>query len=146
VSTSLVRRALGDLTGCAMLAILLALIVYGVPGLGTLAQRGNVFLPSYLGLVVGGYVCWLKMEKKLREPRWLLQAVGSVCVGAVFFIPDVLIGVYRNPSLPVLAAAASTGMMFGVTLLACPGYALIAFSGWARSLVIGDGSRIRQLS
>lgn len=135
------RRITGDAVGCAALALLLALLMYVLPDHAAPYQSLNVFFGVYVVLTVGGYICWSQMDKRMARPRWLLQAVTSVGIGVVFFFIDTLVGSLQGhhwqPSSP-FSAAAATGIMFGITLLICPGYTFIAFSGWARSLVQSD--------
>ena len=135
----IIRRVLGDVTGGGVLAVLVALVQV-VPDTVTMLQFKNGFLLDYVPLVIAGYFAWLKMEK-LGSPRWLLQALASVGVGAVFFAMDVAFGMSENPSQPIFSAATSTGLMFGITLLVCPGYTFIALAGWTRSLVIHLGAK-----
>jgi len=120
-----------------------------IPGGGTLTQRVHervyVFIPIYLALVVAGYGAWVQLGRE-REPRWLLQALVSIGVGAVWFFVDVLLGLSEDSSLSLFAAAKSTGYMFGAALIVFPGYTLIALSGWVRGLVIGNDSKTRYLA
>jgi hypothetical protein len=135
-TTGLVRRVLGDTVGLAALAVLVALLTHILPGGGTPYQLWNTFLVFFGVLAIPGYVCWVQIEKKEQQPRWLWQASISVGAGAVSFILDTLVGFLWHPSLPILHAATSTGIMFGLTTIICPGYTLIALSGWARSVVL----------
>jgi hypothetical protein len=139
-TTGLVRRVLGDVVGLAALATLIALLTYILPGGGTPYQLRNTFLVFCGVLAIPGYVCWIQAEKKEQRPRWLWQALISVGVGAASFILDTLVGLALHPSLPILHTATSTGIMFGITALICPGYTLIALSGWVRGLILHHAS------
>lgn len=132
------RRILADGVGFCTLAALVALFVCAMPGSNAFAVKVNDFLLGYIPLMVGGYIGWTQMHKKMPEPRWLLQAVTSIGVGAISFLVDTFVGSLQGHPWQLsspFSAAASTGIMFGVTLLICPGYTFIAFSGWTRSLV-----------
>jgi len=138
---SLSRRALADLVGCAALFALVALLVWAISPGERLTQRVYLFIPIYLVLVLGGYIAWFQIERDVREPRWLLQALGSIALGAALFIVCVLYGLYGDSSLSMFAAAQSTGIMIGMTEIVCPGYTFIALSGWVRCLVLRRDSK-----
>jgi len=134
--TGLVRRVLGDVVGFATLVALIALLTYILRGVSTTYQLRNTFLALCGVMAIPGYICWIQMEKKQQPPHWLWQALISVGAGAASFILDTLVGLVLHPSIPILHAATATGIMFGITALICPGYTLIALSGWARSLIV----------
>ncbi len=137
--TAVIRRALGDVIGAATLAALTGLIaafVFKFTG-GTLV---GVFLALYAVLAVPGYLYWVQMEKGQKSPQWLLQSVLSVGVGALSFTIDATAGYLLHASKSILENAASTGIMFGITLLVCPGYTAVTLAGWTRSLVIRIGA------
>jgi hypothetical protein len=137
--STVIRRTLGDLAGAITLAALTAMIAafaYRFVG-GTLT---GVSFAVYAVLVVPGYLYWVGMEKSGRNPQWVLQSVSSVGVGALSLIVDAGVGYLLHGPESVLAAAASTGIMFGFTLLVCPGFTAIALAGWSRSLVMRVGT------
>ena len=136
--TRIVRRLLGDLIGLTILAALVAALIFVLPDAGTTPQRWRLFFMAYVALAVSGYVCWIQMGKRANEPRWLLAVLYSLGAGAVLIIPDILLGLYRDHSLSLLEAAASTGIMFAITLFFCPGFTFIALSGWVRSFVVSS--------
>jgi hypothetical protein len=139
----LTRRALSDAVSFATLAILVALLMSIISSTDTPAQRWNSSLAIYGVLGVSGYLCWLR-DKEQARVRWITEALVSIALGILILLPDILFGHFWNPSLPALEAATKTGMMFGITLCACPGYTLIALSGWVRSLILYHTSpRIR---
>ena len=133
-STGLVRRALSDTVGLATLAVLVAFLAYIVPSGETPDQIRNMFPLVYGVLAIPGYVCWIRIDNLKQQPHWILQALVSVAAGVVSFVLDTLVGFLWHPSLPILHAATSTGIMLGITALICPGYTLIAISGWVRSV------------
>jgi hypothetical protein len=66
--------------------------------------------------------------------------VLSVGVGALSLMIDAMVGYLLHGPKSLFEAAASTGIMFGFTLLVCPGFTAIALAGWGRSLVIRVGA------
>lgn len=134
--TVVIRRILGDLMGSAILAVLVGTILYALPIAATGIQRRNLFLPAYGALLVGGYACWVQVDRRNPNMRWLSGIIYSLYAGLILLVIDILVGLWRDPKLPPLEAALSTEVMFAVTLLFCPGFTCIALAGWARSLII----------
>lgn len=102
----------------------------------TLDQRGNSFLLVYLPLVAAGYFYWYQVEKEKDDPHWIKQMMVSIALGVAFFGLDVLLGKFHDPSLTIIDAATSKGIMFGITMIICPGFTFVAFAGWVRSKIL----------
>jgi hypothetical protein len=140
-SESLIARVLGDISGFATLATFVSLVSFFI----FRSVRGTpmgVFLFIYVLLGLPGYLYWVKTGKGEAQPQWLLQALQSIVVGTASCIVDVVVGYWLHKPKSIMAAAASTNVLFGLTLLVCPGFTAVAFAGWIRSLVI-QGATVR---
>ena len=137
----LLSRILADLAALIVLGVLILLVLIVASG-GSLPHVDYVFaLVVYAVLALSGYYAWVQIENPNEDPKWLLQALGSIALGAVLFVVCVLYGLHEDPSLSLFAAANSTGIMIGATEMVCPGYTCIALAGWVRRVVIGRGSK-----
>jgi hypothetical protein len=90
----------------------------------------------YFALLIAALFSWHRGVAKGRRPRqWLLQALFSFVVGIAWLLVDVAVVYLRHPPSALLMALTSSRLFF-FTLVLCPGYTVIALSGWARSLVV----------
>jgi hypothetical protein len=95
-----------------------------------------IYIVILAPLVAFGLWFWHKVEREEQNPRWLLQIGISVGACATFLFIDTLIGHLFNPSLPLLDALGSTGPAgIGIDIFV-PGWTILAFAGWTRSLVL----------
>lgn len=133
-----------DFVGCGVLAVLIGFVVYVLPescmlpnGIFGYARIGD-FLLVYVPLVVGGYFGWIWADKEEALPRWPMMALGSIGIGLVSFISDVVVGALQiHPAARlqvIFGAAVSTGLWFATTLFICPGLTFVCIAGWVRSL------------
>ena len=90
-----------------------------------------------------------KMTQKISDPGQWAAAVGvSMFLGALSFGCDMLVGIINYPGLSPFRAATKVGSPFGfgLTVLLCPGFTIVAVGGFIRALVLragGDRSSAR---
>lgn len=136
-------RILGDVVGCIVLAFFIASLIFTFPRLGTLTQRLHLFGGIYVALAIAAVFWWHRSRANRRQ--WLAGIQFSVVAGLAWFLIDVAIAYFDNPSVPLLDALISGHSLF-ITLLLCPGYTAMAFSGWIRSFVLCDTAPISRTS
>jgi hypothetical protein len=141
--SSMFNRMLGDVVGCVVLAFFIASLIFSFPRLGTLSQRLHLFSGIYVALAIAAVFWWHRSGANRRQ--WLAGIQFSVVAGLAWFLIDVAIAYFNDPSVPLLDALIS-GHSFFITLLLCPGYTAMTFSGWIRSFVICDTVPISQTS
>jgi hypothetical protein len=92
----------------------------------------------YLALAVTALYCWRNKRSPHTPSGWLILALGSVIIGAVYFAIDMILGSYQHQGTSGVEAATRVGGMFGfvLTIAVCPGSTMIALSGFARSLFL----------
>jgi hypothetical protein len=73
---------------------------------------------------------------------WAAAVGGSVFLGALSFGCDMLVGIINYPGLSPFRAATKVGSPFGfgLTVLICPGFTMLAVAGCIRSLVLRSDS------
>jgi hypothetical protein len=80
-----------------------------------------------------------KANQKIDDLGGWAGAVGfSVLSGALSFGGDMLVGTVSYPGLSPFEAATKVGSPFGfgLTVILCPGFAMVAIAGFARALVL----------
>jgi hypothetical protein len=84
-----------------------------------------------------------KMTQKICDLSGWAGAVGaSVFLGALSFGCDMLVGTMNYPGLSPFKAATKVGSPFGfgLTVLLCPGFTMVAIAGFVRALVLPSQS------
>ena len=126
---SIMTEAIGlfVLAGLFVMTLLLA-PVPSVPSL--------LWVFVYLVLAVTALYCWRNKKALYTPSGWLILALASVIIGAVYFAIDMILGGYQHPGTSGVEAATRVGGMFGfvLTIAVCPGFTMIALSGFTRSL------------
>jgi len=92
----------------------------------------------YVVLAVTALYCWRNKKSPQTPSGWLILALGSVIIGAVYFAIDMILGRYQHPGVSGVEAATRVGGMFGfvMTIAICPGLTMIALSGFVGCLVL----------
>ena len=125
---SIMAEAIGlfVLAGLFVMTLLLA-PVPSVPSL--------LWVFVYLVLAVTALYRWRNKKAPHTPSGWLILALASVIIGAVYFAIDMILGGYQHPGTGVEAATRVGGMFgFVLTIAVCPGFTMIALSGFTRSL------------
>jgi hypothetical protein len=90
-----------------------------------------------------------KITRKINDlGEWAAAVGASVFLGALSFGCDMLVGIINYPGLSPFRAATKVGSPFGfgLTVLLCPGFTMVAVAGFIRALVLrrdGDQSSAR---
>src|SRR5438046_9723820 len=126
---SIMAEAIGlfVLAGLFVMTLLLA-PVPSVPSL--------LWVFVYLVLAVTALYCWRNKKAPHTPSGWLILALASVIIGAVYFAIDMILGGYQHPGTSGVEAATRVGGMFGfvLTIAVCPGFNMIALFGFSLSL------------
>jgi hypothetical protein len=130
-------RMLSDITGLVTLAILCGLCFALYPGIEEVRRDWTVYTGVYAVLSVPAWWIWREDLDGTKIP-WPNIMLGSIGLGAAFFLCDIFIGRLTHSELSLLDAAFHAGGLvgFAVTLIVCPGGTSIALSGWFRSLLL----------
>lgn len=128
-----------DAVGLLALAPQAAVAVYWLAP----AEEDHTILGILVYLVLAALALWLwhhdEYARSFATPTQCLGlAGGSICIGAISFAMDVLIGlIFHHGGATPLDAASKAGGPFGfvLTLLICPGLTAIAVAGFVRSLL-----------
>lgn len=89
-----------------------------------------------LALVLLSYYFWIKLETTMRTERdWAMAALGTVAVGFVFLLIDMVLGRIFHPEFTFIHSTASNPT-FLATVFFCPVCTVASLSGWARSAVL----------
>jgi hypothetical protein len=78
-------------------------------------------------------------EKWPKESRKVLKAVlGSLLLGGLFLLADMIVGHFDHPDLPLMDAAESAGGFggFGLTFLVCPVTTAVLLAGYLRAVFL----------
>jgi hypothetical protein len=122
---------IGDIVGCALLAIFVFSFSYLAAELQFIRLTMELEVGLSVVLFVAGVAIWHLREA--RPKQWLVQALISVLVGVAWLLVDIAFADHRGSSeLETLTASRS----FFLTLLVCPCYTAIALAGLVRSWII----------
>jgi hypothetical protein len=123
-------RAALILIAAIVVAVLLNAVVAAVAvAAGAPSDYGPLTLPAYATFtivgVLAGWVGWLLITRRARDPRRILRALVPVVV-VLSLVPDVLLMVARFiPGTTTSAAIGLMAMHLVVVLVAVPAFALI---------------------
>ena len=121
-----------DIVGLSVLAILLTAMLRLFAG----ATDWVVLSLVAFGLAApAAWYTWREPRSPERPLDWLLMAVGTVVLGAVFFAIDASFGQGKDTNASLWQAAQTSGGIFGLvfTALVCPGLTSICIAGAARA-------------
>jgi thiol:disulfide interchange protein len=98
-----------------------------------------IWILVYVVLAIVGIYAWHDKKAPQTPAGWLLFAVGTVILGAVFFASDIGAGHSEHPNLPLVHAAKQVGspLGFGPTLIVSPGLTIISIAGVVRAYYLG---------
>ena len=84
---------------------------------------------------------WRDSKMPTTSTGWLFQGIGSIGLGTIFFLSDIVIGHLSHPELPVLTAATHVGSIFGFgfTAFMCPVMTLLCIVSALRATVVRSG-------
>ncbi|HEX2711987.1 MAG TPA: hypothetical protein VHM88_07165 [Candidatus Acidoferrales bacterium] len=95
-------------------------------------------LATWIGLYVitaiFAVACWHNEKAPQSVLGWFQMIAGSILIGVFFFAGDILVGYISHPSLPLIEAAEQAPFGFFLTLVACPGFTIIAVAGLVRTI------------
>jgi hypothetical protein len=139
----ILARILANITGFVTLALLCGLGLGLFLGLQELRAHWTVYAGVYAVIAASGWWVLWRPDRDGTYIPWPTLVLGSIGLGAAFFVCDLAIGRLTHADLPLFEGAfhVSGPLGFGGTLIVCPGLTLMALSGWSRSLVLRHATR-----
>ena len=139
----ILARLLADITAFVTLALLCGLGLGLCLGLQELRAHWTVYAGVYAVIAACAWWVLWRPDRDGTVIPWSTMVLGSIALGAAFFVCDMAIGRLTHADLPLFEGAFHVAgpLGFGGTLLVCPGLTLMALCGWSRSLVLRHAIR-----
>jgi hypothetical protein len=141
-ASSTIFSILPDAVGLAILGVQVFVLLYVLILNRALSEGDFPFaygILSYIVLAAIALYVWYGSsftEKVSRPIQWATAIGASILLGALSFGADMIVGLISNPHLSPIKAGTRAGSPFGfpLTVMLCPGFTMVAISGFVRAL------------